>query len=171
MHIDVEMITPNCSQCKNQTIEVYVLGQSSLPLIITRQTIEMLENLRLIATLSNEKVDSIQTHHFQFQPNGLKAISLLFLSAGNCTRIHRMNISYHVCDENIESGVHLPRTIAPTSGFMRVNVSCSVNTLSPGNEVPYGLCSSEGEWTIISQCMCKQGYSLDTIDEECKGKL
>ena len=170
MHIDVEMFRSNCPQCKNQTIEVYVLGQS-LPQTTTRQTIEMLQNLSLIATLSNEKVDSIQTHHFQFQPHRSKAISLLFLSMGSCTRIHHMNISYHVCEENIESGVHLPRTIAPASGFMRVNVSCPVNTLNPGNEVSYGLCSSEGEWTIISQCICKQGYSLDTIDEECKGKL
>ena len=170
MHIDVEMFRAKCSQCKNQTIEVYILGQV-LRTIITKKTIQDLGNLSLIATLSNKKMDSIQTHHFQFQPNGLKEISILFLSAGSCTRIHSMNISYFVCDKNIESGVHFPQTIAPASSFKKVNVTCPMNTLNPGNEVSYGLCSSKGEWTIISQCMCKRGYTLDTSDEECKGKL
>ena len=170
VHVDVEMARSNCPICKNQAIEVYILGQS-LPQTITRETIEMLENLRLIATLSDEKVDSIQTHHFQFQPDGLKAISILFLSAGSCTRIHSMNISYFVCDKNIEGGVNLNRTIAPASGFKRVNVTCPMNTLNPGNEVSYGLCSSEGEWTIESRCKCKQGYSLNIVDEGCKGKF
>ena len=165
------MFRSKCSECKNQTIEVYILGQS-LPQTITRQTIKMLENLRLIATLSNEKVDSIQAHHFQFQPNGLKAISLLFLSAGSCTQIYSMNISYFVCDKNINSGVNLNRTIAPASGFMRVNGSCPINTLNPGiPEVPYGLCSSKGEWTITSSCVCKQGYTLNNVTKRCNSKL
>ena len=168
MHIDVEMARSNCPTCKNQTIEVYILGQA-LPTIITKKTIQDLENLSLIATLSNEKVDSIQTHHFQFQPSGLKEISILFLSAGSCTLIYNINMSYFVCDKNNGSGVNLPEKIAPASGFERVNGSCPKNTLNPGN-TPYGLCSSKGEWTIISPCICKQGYTLDTVNEGCKSK-
>ena len=168
VHIDVEMFRAKCSQCKNQTIKIYILGQA-LPTIITKKTIQDLENLSLIATLSNEKVDSIQTHHFQFQPNGLKRVSLLFLSAGSCTRIHIINMSYFVCDKNNGSWVNLPEKIAPASGFERVNGSCPKNTLNPGN-TPYGLCSSKGQWTIISPCICKQGYTLDTVNEGCKSK-
>ena len=168
VHINVEMFRSKCSGCKNQTIEVYILGQT-LPLTITKETIEMLENLRLIATLSNKQAGAIQTHHFQVQPKGLKKISILFLSAGSCTLIYRMNISYYVCDKNVEGGVYLPQTIAPASGYKKVNGSCPMNTLSLRNEVPYGLCSSKGEWTIITQCMCKQGYTSDTIGEGCKG--
>ena len=161
------MFRSNCSQCKNQTIEVYILGQNLLQ-TITKETIKMLENLSLIATLSNKQVNSMEIHHFQFQPKELKQISILFLSSGSCTRIHRMNISYFVCEEDIKGGLNLPRTIAPASSFQRVNASCLKNTLNPGNKVPYGMCSSEGEWKINAQCFCKQGY---TLDEECKGKL
>ena len=170
VHIDVEMFTSNCVQCKNQTIEVYILGQN-LPQTITNETINMLENLRLIATLSNKQMNSIETHHFQFQPKGLKTVSLLFLSAGSCTRINHMNMSYFVCDKSIKGGVQLPRTLAPASGLKRVNVSCPKNTLNPGNESSYGFCSSDGEWTITSQCKCKQGYTIDAVNDECKGKL
>lgn len=167
MHVDVEMLTANCSQCKNQTIEVYILDKT-LPLIITKDAIKMLEELRLIASLSNKKDDVMKIHHFQFQPKEVKEASILFLSAGSCTRIHRINISYFVCEEDIKSGLNLPRTIAPASSFQRVDVSCPKNALNPGNEVPYGNCSSEGEWKIISRCVCKEGY---TLDERCKGKL
>ena len=170
VHIDIEMFTARCPQCKNQTIEVYILGKN-LPQTITKETIEMLENQRLIATLSNKQVSSMETHHFQFQSEGLKEVSLLFLSAGSCTRIHHMNMSYFVCDKSIQGGVQLPRTIAPASGLKRVNVSCPKNTLNPGNESSYGLCSSEGEWTITSRCKCKQGYTLDTVNEGCKGNF
>ena len=171
VEVDVGMFRGSCSQCKNQTIEVYILGQT-LPQTITKETIKMLENLRLIATLSNKQADSIETHHFQVQPKGLEKILILLLSAGSCTRIHRMNISYFVCDKNISSGVNLNRTIAPASGLMRVNGSCPMNTLNPGiPEVPYGLCSSKGEWTIISPCVCKQGYTLNAVTKRCDSKL
>ena len=138
MHIDVEMFRAKCSPCKNQTIQVYISGQS-LPQTITKETIEMLENLKLIATLSNKQVDSTEILHFQFQPKGLKRVSLLFLSAGSCTLIYNINMSYFVCDKNNGSGVNLPEKIAPASGFERVNGSCPKNTLNPGN-TPYGLC-------------------------------
>ena len=82
-----------------------------------------------------------------------------------------MNMSYFVCDKSVKGGVQLPRTIPPASGLKRVIVSCPKNTLNPGNESLYGLCSSEGEWTIISLCKCKQGYNLDTVNEGCKDKL
>ena len=170
MHIDVEMVRSDCSSCKNQTIEVYILGQQ-LPWSTSNETIKMLENLTLVATLSNERENTIETHHFQFQTKGLKMVSILFLSAGSCTRIRNINISYFVCEKNVESGVNLPETIAPASGFERVNLSCPKSTLNPGNKPPYGLCSSEGEWTIKSRCKCVQGYTLDRINEGCKGKL
>ena len=170
MHINVEIVRAKCSHCINQTIEVYILGQT-LPLTINKEIIEMLENLKLIATLSNKQVGSTQTHHFQFQPKELKKISILFLSAGSCTLIYNMNISYFICERNIRNEIYLPETISPASGYKKVNVSCPMNRLNPRNEEPYGLCSSKGEWTIISGCMCKQGYSLDTTDEKCKSNF
>ena len=170
MHIDVEMFRGSCGTCKSQTIDVYISDQN-LPLAITKENIKILENLTLIATLSNKKENSMETHRFQFQSNRLKYFSLLFLSEGSCTRIHNINISYFVCEKKIASGVHLPRTVAPARGVKRVNVSCIKNTKNAENETPYGQCSSEGEWSLISQCMCKQAYTLDTINETCKGKL
>ena len=81
MHVDVRMLRSPWGKCKNQSIGVYILHQH-LPLDITKEIIEMLENLRLIATLSNKREGSTEIHHFQFQPNGLKQVSILFLSAG-----------------------------------------------------------------------------------------
>ena len=170
MHIDVEMFRSSCGSCKNQAIDVYISDQD-LPLDTTKENIKILENLTLIATLSNKKEGSTEIHHFQFQSNRLKRFSILFLSVGSCTRIHNINVSYFVCEKKIASGVHLPRTVAPARGVKRVNVSCIKNTKSAENETPYGQCSSEGEWRLISQCMCKPGYTLDTINEGCKGKL
>ena len=170
MHIDVEMFRAPCGSCRNQTIDVYISDQD-LPVDITKENIKILENLTLIATLSNKKQDTMETHHFQFQSNRLKHFSILFLSEGSCTRIHNMNISYFVCEKKIVSGVHLPRTVAPARGVKRVNLSCPENTLNPGNRTPFGQCSSEGEWEIRSQCMCKQGYTLDATNEGCKGKF
>ena len=144
MHIDVKMFRAPCSTCKNQTIEVYILDQN-LPQTVTKETIEMLENLTLIATLSNKKEGPTEIHHFRFQPNGLKQVSILFLSAGSCTIIFNMTISYFACEKKITSGVQLPRKIAPATGVERVNISCPENTLNPGNETPFAQCSSEGE--------------------------
>ena len=170
MHIDVEMFRSSCGECKNQTIDAYISNQD-LPVDITKENIKIFENLRLIATLSNKKEDSMETHRFQFQSNRLKYFSILFLSEGSCTRIHNIHISYFVCEKKIASGVHLPRTVAPAIGVKRVNVSCNKNTKNAENETPYGQCSSEGEWRLILSCMCKPGYTLDTINEGCKGNL
>ena len=170
MHIDVEMFRAPCGSCKNQTIDVYISDQD-LPVDITKENIKILENLKLIANLSNKKEDSMETHHFQFQSNRSNRFSILFLSEGSCTRIHNINISYFVCEKKIANGVHLPRTVAPARGVKRVNVSCIKNIKNAENETPYGQCSSEGEWRLTSQCMCKQAYTLDTINEACKGKL
>ena len=173
VHVNVKVYRPECGLCKNQDVKVYILrkalpiGQKGL-----KEAVRILKNLTLVTTLKNQKDLTNKFHQFNFQPKA-KALqfSIAFLSAGSCTLIKDIKLSYFVCDKNTSAGVNLPRTVAPDSGSQRVNVSCPENTLYPGNEEAYGVCSSTGIWKIISPCVCKKGYTLNTIEEGCIGML
>ena len=125
-----------------------------------------LKTLKPLTTLKNEKDLTEKIHNFAFEPKS-DTFSILFVSAGSCTQIKDIDVYSYVCDNNTSSGVNLPETIAPANGFQRVNVSCSASTLNLGNDEAYGLCSSKGEWDIISPCMCKEGYTLRIGAEGC----
>ena len=157
-----------CPVCKNQDIPVFILTQP-LPTGV-KEAFKKLNQLTSIKTLVN-KMDGLETHHFQFAIKQEYNIFIVFLSAGSCTQIRDITISYFVCERNSSNGVILQETIAPSNGSERVNVSCPENTVNPGNEVAYGLCSSEGMWTITSPCMCKEGYTVDRSIGGCQSKL
>ena len=165
------MVRSGCSKCKNQNIIVYILRKASLKGESKKiEDVGILKNLTLVATLKNQVINRAKFHEFYFEPKASQ-FSIVFLSAGSCTRILDIRLSYFICDNNISSGITLPRTVAPVNGSQRVNVSCPENTLNPGNEEAYGLCSSKGIWEIKSPCMCKKGYTLNTNAEGCIGKL
>ncbi len=165
------MFRSECDDCHNQDIRVYVLYKTlPRPPAQIQEAVNILKNLKLVATLKNEKDLTEKNHLFHFEPKG-KKFSMVFLSAGSCTVIKQISVYSFFCEKNTSSGVNLPKTDAPASGSRRVNVSCPKNTLNPGNDQAYGLCSSEGKWDIISPCMCKKGYTLNTIEEGCMGKL
>ncbi|CAB4003216.1 ephrin type-A receptor 5 isoform X2 [Paramuricea clavata] len=167
VHVNVKVYRPECGLCKNQDVKVYILGKA-LPIGQKglKEAVGILKNLTLVTTLKNQKDLTDKFHQFHFEPNAPQ-LSIAFLSAGSCTLIKDITLSYFVCDKNTSAGVNLPRTVAPDSGSQRVNVSCPENTLNPGNEEAYGLCSSKGIWKIISPCICKKGYTLNTIEEGC----
>jgi hypothetical protein len=168
--VNVQMFRSECSKCKNQNITVYILRKGLPKETKDYEAVGILKNLTLVATLRNQAINTAKFHEFYFEPKPPK-FSIVFLSAGSCTQIQDIRFSYFICDNNISSGVKLPRTVAPVNGSQRVNVSCLENTLNPGNEEAYGLCSSKGIWEIKSQCMCKKGYTLNTNEEGCTGKL
>ena len=162
------MYRSDCSDCKNQDIKVSVVYKK--PSVDPSEAVAMLKNLKLLTTLQNTMDITEETHDFLVEPDS-PTFFLVFLSAGSCTQIKYIDVFYLVCERNTSSGIDLPQTDAPAHGFQRVNVSCPVNTLNPGNDQAYGLCSSEGKWDIISPCMCKKGYTLRTVAEGCMGKL
>jgi hypothetical protein len=163
------MFRSDCTKCKNQNITVYILRKALPKETKDEEAVGILKNLTLVATLKNKKDLTLKFHQFHFEPKALQ-FSIVFLSAGSCTRIQDIRLSYFVCDKNSSSGITLPRTVAPVNGSQRVNVSCPKNTLNPSNEEAYGLCSSKGIWKIKSPCMCKKGYTLNN-EKGCIGKL
>ena len=120
----------------------------------------------MVVNLSNKIDRTIATHDFSFEPKA-STFSIVFLSAGSCTLIKSMSVSYFICEQNTNSLTNLPRTVAPANGLQRVNVSCPENSV----EGTYGLCSSEGIWKILSPCACRKGYSLNREEKciECQG--
>jgi hypothetical protein len=165
------MVRSGCSKCKNQNITVYILRKASLKGESKKiEDVGILKNLTLVATLKNQVINTAKLHKFHFEPKESQ-FSIVFLSAGSCTRIQDIRLSYFFCDNSSSAGVNLPRTVAPVNGSQRVNVSCLENTLNPGNEEAYGLCSSKGIWEIKSPCMCKKGYTLNTNEKGCTGML
>ena len=164
------MYKTRCVVCKNQEIPVLILRQP-LPRD-GGEAFKTIDKMTSFVTLVNQIV-GLETHHFQFEVKQESNISIVFLSAGSCTQIRDIKISYYVCERNSSNGIYLPETIAPSGGFQRVNLSCPENTLSPGNEAAYGLCSSKGIWTIVhgSPCMCKEGFTLNIFSKACQSKL
>ena len=156
------MYKSSCPVCKNQDIPVFILSQP-LP-TDGKEAFEKLNQLISIKTLVN-KNPGYETHHFQFEIEQENSIFIEFLSAGSCTQIRDIKISYFVCERNSSNGVILPETIAPSNGSETVNVSCPDNTVNPGNEA-YGLCSSEGMWTIISPCCVRKDTLLIVLLED-----
>ena len=168
IHVDVTMFRSGCKSCQNQDIRVYISHQ--MVSADWKIAFMFLKTLKPLTTLKNEKDLTEKIHNFAFEPKS-DTFSILFVSAGSCTQIKDIDVYSYVCDNNTSSGVNLPETIAPANGFQRVNVSCSASTLNLGNDEAYGLCSSKGEWDIISPCMCKEGYTLRIGAEGCMGKL
>ena len=170
VHIDVGMYKSPCDVCKNQDIPVFILTQP-LPTGV-KEAFKELNQLTSIKSLVNKNL-GYQTHHFQFEIKQENDIFIVFLSAGSCTQIRDIKISSFGCKRINCNGVYLPQTNAPRSGSQRVNLSCPENTINPGNEATYGLCSSEGIWKIIHglPCMCKEGYTLNIFHEACRSKF
>ena len=162
------MFKAECVVCKNQDIPVFILSRP-LP-TDKKEAFEKLNRLMSIKSLVNKNLN-YETHHFQFEIKQENSIFIVFLSAGSCTQIRDIKISHFVCLRNSSNGVILQETIAPSRGSKRVNVICPDKTKNPGNEAAYGLCSSEGMWTIISPCMCKEGYTFDSSIGGCQSKF
>ena len=168
IHLSVTMLRSECDECRNQDIKVYILHEvlETDP----SKAVRVLKKLPLLVNLSNEK-NLTGSHDFYFEPKAPK-FSIVFLSAGSCTRIRDITVSYFICEKNTSSLANLPETVAPASGLQRVNVSCpeKPRSASADGVKGYGLCSSEGVWQIVSPCMCQKGYTLN-IKGECIGKL
>lgn len=166
IHVSMKMKVWDCNVCKDQSIKAFIVHAS---VVKNSQPYKLLEDLPLVKNFPNKEQNVVNTADFKYALKGRKQFAVVLLSAGSCTEIERITISYYVCEKNTSTAMVLPRTIAPENGHQQVNTSCSPNTINPGNKQPYGLCSSEGEWTIVSQCMCKEGYTLDSLGG-CKGK-
>ncbi|XP_046862211.1 uncharacterized protein LOC124455593 [Xenia sp. Carnegie-2017] len=161
LQVDIEMKTAECAVCKNQAIQVFIMNRS-LSGNQRREAYQILDNLTLIKNFPNKETNRQKIEHFKYEAKGKKNLSIVLLSAGSCTTINKITISYFVCEKNTSTLLHLPRTVAPSNGTLRVNLSCPSNALSLGGEQPYGLCSSKGKWTKLSQCICKKGYTLNS---------
>ena len=163
IHVSVTMYRSQCDDCRNQDIKVYILYKALTNDV--QKTLSILKKLPLVINLSNAKEDREKSHTFQFNSSQSK-FSIVFLSAGSCTQIKDITISYFVCDKNTSNLASLPQTVAPAIGSQRVRGSCAKNSANLNGKEVYGLCSSEGNWKIMSPCVCKRGYSLN-IDEKC----
>ena len=168
VHVNFQMNRSACESCRNQDIKVYILYKTlpSQPSEI-QEAVRILRDLTLVANLFNEKDGTRETHNFDFEPKE-STFYVVFLSAGSCTVISNITIFYYVCHKYASGDVSLPWTIAPGSGFKRVNVICGQKEL---NEEAYGLCSNQGTWDIIASCMCKKGYTINNKGEGCMGKM
>ena len=168
IHVSVTMFRSECDECRNQDIKVYILHK----VLATDQSeaARILKRLPMVVNLSNKK-NLAETHYFYFEPKA-STFSLVFRSAGSCTQIRNITVSYFICEKNTSSWANLPQTVAPASGLQRVNISCPEKPRSASADgiEGYGLCSSEGVWQMLSPCMCKKGYTLN-IKGECIGKL
>ena len=164
IHVSVTMYRSECASCKNQDITVYILHKALTT--DESEAARILKRLRMVVKLSNKKDHTITTHDFSFESKA-STFSIVFLSAGSCTLIRNITVSYFICEKNTSSLTNLPRTVAPANGLQRVNFSCPEK--SDGGT--YGLCSSEGIWKIPSPCTCQEGYSLNREGKciECQG--
>ena len=161
------MFRSECDECRNQDIKVYILHKALATDL--SKAVSILKSLPLVANLSNAKGLTEKIHAFHFEPK-TRNLSIVLLSAGSCTQIKDIVLSYFACDKNISSLANLPRTVAPASGSKRVNVSCPEKSVNPNDKEVYGLCSSEGIWKFISPCMCKNGRAL-SVEGKCVGKF
>ena len=172
IRVSVTMFKSKCYSCLNQGIKVYILYKALA--VDQSKAFSMLKSLPLVANISNAKENTEKVHVFHFEPK-TRHFSIVFLSAGSCTLIKDITVSYFVCDKNISSLANLPRTVAPASGSKRVNVSCSEKSVNPDGKEGYGLCSSEGIWKFISPCGCEKGHALSVkgkcVGESCGKKL
>ena len=167
IHVSATMFRADCNDCKNQDIKVYILYK-----VLTydqSKAASMLKSLPLVVNLRNAKDGTEKIHAFHFEPK-TRNFSIVFQSAGSCTQIKDITVSYFVCDKNVSSLANLPQTVAPASGSKRVNISCPEKRVNPDGKEVYGLCSSEGIWKIISPCMCKKGHTV-SVEGKCVGKL
>ena len=161
------MFRSECAECRNQDIKVYIL-QKALA-VDESKAVSILKNLPLVVNLSNGKDRTERIHTFHFEPK-TRNFSIVFQSAGSCTLIKDITVSYFVCDKNVSSLANLPQTVSPASGSKRVNFSCPEKSVNPDGKEVYGLCSSEGLWKIISPCMRKKG-NASSVEGKCVGKL
>ena len=161
------MYRSDCKDCKNQDVKVYILYKA---LALDRsKAASILKSLPLVVNLSNGKDRTEKIHTFHFEPKTRK-FSIVLQSAGSCTLIKDITVSYSVCDKNVSSLANLPRTVAPANGSKRVNFSCPDKSVNPDGKEVYGLCSSEGLWKIISPCTPKKG-NASSVEGKGIGKL
>ena len=93
----------------------------------------------------------------------------------SCLLIHRVLVFYYVCPAITENLIIHPETLAPpispTSEPINVDGGrCVPNASSAVGSNPVLTCSQGGIWSVIVNCTCDPGFSMNADGTACIGK-
>ena len=92
----------------------------------------------------------------------------------SCLFITRIVVFYYVCPAVTENLIIFPEVLAPpistTSQPISRNGQCVENASPPMGGSPILTCSQGGVWSIISNCTCNPGFSMNADGTACIGR-
>lgn len=118
-----------------------------------------------------KKFMNVETYKFRPKKRGFY-ISLL--DEGSCTLVVRIRITHVICRETIVNLAYFRNTSATSSDEItppKIEGKCIKNALWLEDFPPTMYCSSKGTWyDIQSECICKTGFAMNDVGNECKSK-
>ena len=98
-------------------------------------------------------------------------VYLAFLDGGTCAVITRVLVFYEgsICSGNTTDLI-IHEEVLPSEDM--VEGKCAPNSYSVNGLNPVLRCTVEGQWEVVSACMCRAGYELTVMDNvtTCTGK-
>lgn len=85
---------------------------------------------------------------------------------GSCVNVDRVLVYYTVCESSSFGLVRIDEMIFNSD---TVQGTCVDNSVSVNNGEPLLRCTETGEWVVVTDCQCSDGFVLDHTGQECLG--
>lgn len=167
LNVAITVSFTQCFKCSNQFLKVYAIREK-LPKNMDYDKIrQKLRTLTLLKKIENKTAAGTEEIHRVQVMSRSSGFSIALLVEGACLIVNKFKVSYFYCEKASIEGVDLPRTVSPASGNRRVNSNCFENSVPSGKQV-FGLCSNDGEWNVVTPCLCKKGFTFGS--KRCHSK-
>lgn len=178
--IEIQFLMRRCSQCKQSfSLLVYEadddIANSQIPewKKSSWNMIKQVPGTKLYegSDSKNKIWESLNKESFKFRPSK-GGFYIAIQEEGTCTFMLTLRIFYEMCPDRVTKLARFPNTTSSAIDDTPIKVTgqCIQNSV-PLAFSPTMYCSHQGKWyDIQGECVCKEGYMVDTAPRYCKSK-
>ena len=158
-----------------RTFSIWKYDSSTIDATLARDTSKYTQAANIAPEDTTGNVRQNETREIDFSGSET-GFYLAIRNEDSCLFIHRVLVFYYVCPGITENLIIYPEILAPpispTSQPITVNggVRCVANSATAGGGNPILTCSQGGIWSIIVNCTCNPGFSMNADGTACIGK-
>ena len=172
----IEYEFSNCDTVMNcpRTFSIWKYDTSTIDTTLARDTSKYTPVANIAPGDTSGNVRQNETIEIDFSGSET-GFYLAIRDEDSCLFIHRVLVFYYVCPEITENLIIHPEILAPpispTSQPINVNNGrCVPNAATTGGGNPILTCSQGGIWSIIVNCTCDPGFSMNADGTACISK-
>ena len=173
----IEYEFSNCETVINcaRTFTIWKYANSTVDATLARDTSKYTQVVAIAPEDTTGSVRQNETIEVDFLGSET-GFYLAIRDEDSCLLIHRVLVFYYVCPAITENLIIHPEILAPpispTSQPINVNGGrCVPNASFAVGSNPVLTCSQGGIWSVIVNCMCNRGFTMNADGTACIGKF